>query len=174
VPLHAGPFRKLHSAQARCHAVRPESFFKERELNTQRCLNILLPACNTGKPGVCANGIGDARPAEFLSHVSVDVRFLLRVRACVRLSNRSTLSAFLEYISMPESADRGRVVIAGGSGFLGLSLATHLTNKGWAVTILSRHPPRLGGPWSHINWDARTLNHRARFSCTDRGGSFLR
>jgi uncharacterized protein len=57
---------------------------------------------------------------------------------------------------MPENADRGRVVIAGGSGFLGLSLATHLTNNGWSVAVLSRHPPRRDGPWSHFSWDART------------------
>jgi uncharacterized protein (TIGR01777 family) len=63
---------------------------------------------------------------------------------------------------MPESADRGRVVIAGGSGFLGLSLASHLTNKGWSVTVLSRHPPRRSGPWSHVSWDARTVGEWSR------------
>ena len=63
---------------------------------------------------------------------------------------------------MPENADRGRVVIAGGSGFLGLSLATHLTNKGWSVAVLSRHPPRRDGPWSHFSWDARTLGEWSR------------
>lgn len=63
---------------------------------------------------------------------------------------------------MPANVDRGRVVIAGGSGFLGISLATHLTNQGWSVAILSRHPPRLGGPWSHVAWDARTLGDWSR------------
>jgi nucleoside-diphosphate-sugar epimerase len=58
---------------------------------------------------------------------------------------------------MPAKADRGRVVIAGGTGFLGLSLATHLTNKGWSVAVLSRHAPRRDFPWSHFRWDARTL-----------------
>src|SRR3954465_5766540 len=43
-----------------------------------------------------------------------------------------------------------------------LSLATHLTNKGWSVTVLSRHPPRRSGPWSHISWDARTLGEWSR------------
>lgn len=33
------------------------------------------------------------------------------------------------------NADRGKVVIAGGSGFLGLSLATHLASTGWSVVI---------------------------------------
>lgn len=60
---------------------------------------------------------------------------------------------------MTESTHRGRIVIAGGSGFLGVSLATHLINKGWAVTILSRAPPRCRGQWTHVTWDARTLGN---------------
>jgi uncharacterized protein (TIGR01777 family) len=63
---------------------------------------------------------------------------------------------------MSEQAKRGRLVIAGGSGFLGLSLATYLTNKGWTVIILSRHPPRCNGPWSHFSWDARTVGEWSR------------
>jgi uncharacterized protein (TIGR01777 family) len=63
---------------------------------------------------------------------------------------------------MPGNTDRGRVIIAGGSGFLGVSLATHLANKGWAVVILSRHQPRRDGPWSHVLWDARTLEDWSR------------
>ena len=50
-----------------------------------------------------------------------------------------------------------RVVIAGGSGFVGLSLATHLAEQGWSVDILSRRAPRSKGAWRHIAWDARTL-----------------
>ena len=50
-----------------------------------------------------------------------------------------------------------RVVIAGGSGFLGVSLAHHLSERGSQVTILSRNLPRVSGPWRHVTWDARTL-----------------
>src|SRR5262245_25270582 len=57
---------------------------------------------------------------------------------------------------MPDTTSRGRIVIAGGSGFLGLSLATHLTNHGWSVVVLSRRPPQCDGPWSYTSWDART------------------
>lgn len=63
---------------------------------------------------------------------------------------------------MPDNGEHGRVVIAGGSGFLGLSLATHLTHNGWSVVILSRHPPRCAGPWSHVHWDARTPGEWSR------------
>ncbi len=50
-----------------------------------------------------------------------------------------------------------RVVIAGGSGFLGVSLATYLAERGWSIAILSRHAPSAPGPWRHVSWDARTL-----------------
>lgn len=53
----------------------------------------------------------------------------------------------------------GRVVIAGGSGFLGVSLATHLAARGAEVVILSRRPPRPVGPWRHVTWDARSLGN---------------
>lgn len=48
------------------------------------------------------------------------------------------------------------IIIAGGSGFLGVSLATHLLSRGHRVVILSRNPPRASGAWQHIPWDART------------------
>ncbi len=51
----------------------------------------------------------------------------------------------------------GRVVIAGGSGFLGISLALHLEARGTSVVLISRRPPKLDGPWRHVSWDGRTL-----------------
>ena len=50
-----------------------------------------------------------------------------------------------------------KVVIAGGSGFVGLSLARHLTGRGASVVLLSRTAPRVVGPWKHHRWDGRTL-----------------
>jgi heterodisulfide reductase subunit A-like polyferredoxin len=41
------------------------------------------------------------------------------------------------------------IVIAGGSGFLGISLATHLASSGMPVLILSK-PPGVSGPWRHV------------------------
>lgn len=48
------------------------------------------------------------------------------------------------------------VVIAGGSGFLGVSLASHLHEAGYSTIILSRNAPRVDGPWRHVKWDARS------------------
>ncbi|MDE0865416.1 MAG: DUF1731 domain-containing protein [Rubripirellula sp.] len=50
-----------------------------------------------------------------------------------------------------------RIVIAGGSGFLGISLAEHLTDRGASVVILSRSAPKISGQWKHALWDGRTL-----------------
>ena len=65
--------------------------------------------------------------------------------------------AFLQSTMSSEShAERGRVIIAGGSGFLGMSLARHLSSLHCDVTILSRTVPP-NGPWKHVGWDARKL-----------------
>jgi uncharacterized protein (TIGR01777 family) len=58
---------------------------------------------------------------------------------------------------MTPDSDRGPIVIAGGSGFLGVSLAMHLASSQRAIVILSRRPPRPSGPWRHVSWDARSL-----------------
>lgn len=52
-----------------------------------------------------------------------------------------------------------RIVIAGGSGFLGLSLAHQLAACGAEISVLSRTPPRGAGPWRHVAWDGRALGH---------------
>lgn len=59
---------------------------------------------------------------------------------------------------MSEDSPRGRVVIAGGTGFLGLSLAKYLTEHGHAVTLISRTPPPSPSPWTHATWDGRTVD----------------
>lgn len=50
-----------------------------------------------------------------------------------------------------------RIVITGGSGFLGLSMAEHFAEAGALVTIVSRSVPKANGRWSHAIWDGRTL-----------------
>ena len=49
------------------------------------------------------------------------------------------------------------VVIAGGSGFLGSSLARHLAAAGRSVIVLSRNKPKNIGLSQHVAWDARTV-----------------
>ncbi|MEM7558965.1 MAG: DUF1731 domain-containing protein [Planctomycetota bacterium] len=51
-----------------------------------------------------------------------------------------------------------KIVIAGGSGFLGISLAKHLTQLGASITLLSRSEPRISGTWEQQTWDGRTLD----------------
>lgn len=50
-----------------------------------------------------------------------------------------------------------KIILAGGSGFLGQALAAHFLRKGHAVTVLVR-TPRAPGPGAHrMLWDGRTL-----------------
>jgi uncharacterized protein len=56
-----------------------------------------------------------------------------------------------------DSSTARKIILAGGSGFLGVSLTHHLAERGWSVVILSRKPPKVTGPWRHVAWDARTL-----------------
>lgn len=58
---------------------------------------------------------------------------------------------------MSVATQSNRVVIAGGSGFLGVSVAHHLASAGMSVVLLSRHAPRVVGPWKHMAWDGRSL-----------------
>jgi uncharacterized protein (TIGR01777 family) len=51
----------------------------------------------------------------------------------------------------------GQIVIAGGSGFLGISLANHLAAQGASIVLLSRTAPKIAGRWRHVPWDGRTL-----------------
>ena len=56
----------------------------------------------------------------------------------------------------------GRIVIAGGTGFLGDNLAHHLVGVGCEVVVISRHPAAEDGPWHHAQWDGRTLGDWVR------------
>ena len=56
----------------------------------------------------------------------------------------------------------GRVVIAGGTGFIGTNLAGHLADLGCEVVLLSRHVPEAPGPWEHAVWDGRTVGDWAK------------
>src|SRR5262252_2854108 len=51
----------------------------------------------------------------------------------------------------------GRVVIAGGSGFLGHSLTQDLISAGYQVLVLTRSPRSREGPVHEIKWDGKTL-----------------
>lgn len=55
------------------------------------------------------------------------------------------------------SPTSGPIIIAGGSGFLGVSMAAHLAALGRPIVVLSRRPPKPSGPWRHVPWDARSL-----------------
>jgi uncharacterized protein len=55
-----------------------------------------------------------------------------------------------------------KIILAGGSGFLGHALAEHFLKSGCAVTILTRSPKPTFNGVHEIQWDASTLGDWAR------------
>ena len=47
-----------------------------------------------------------------------------------------------------------RIILAGGSGFLGRALAAHFLKANWDVMILTRSPNQTGGGARELAWDA--------------------
>src|SRR5262245_53685151 len=50
-----------------------------------------------------------------------------------------------------------KVVVAGGSGFLGRLIAAELVERGLQVIILTRNPSQSVGQIQEVHWDGRTL-----------------
>lgn len=55
-----------------------------------------------------------------------------------------------------------KLIIPGGSGFLGLQLARHFSAKGWTVYILSRQQKQSNGNIHFLHWDGKTLGDWAK------------
>lgn len=63
---------------------------------------------------------------------------------------------------MTDLRPAGRIIIAGGTGYLGTSLARYLTDLGCDVILLGRHHPQGHSPWRYAPWDGRTLDDWAQ------------
>jgi len=50
-----------------------------------------------------------------------------------------------------------RIIIAGGTGFIGRGIATELVRRGADVVILTRHPESSPAIGRHVRWDGKTL-----------------
>lgn len=50
-----------------------------------------------------------------------------------------------------------RIVLAGGTGFLGRNLAATLDRRGYEVVILTRNPSSHEGPGRAVSWNGRTV-----------------
>ena len=58
---------------------------------------------------------------------------------------------------MDKTFEGKRIAIAGGSGFLGLSMAEHFIENGADVSLISRTIPKSHGAWTHFAWDGRSV-----------------
>ena len=61
-----------------------------------------------------------------------------------------------------ERVSKGRVVLAGGSGFLGRALAEAFARAGYEPVVLTRRVSRKGSRARQVAWDGRTLGEWAR------------
>lgn len=50
-----------------------------------------------------------------------------------------------------------RIILAGGSGFLGKPLSKYLVERGYEVIVLTRQPGQGGGANKEVYWDGQTL-----------------
>ncbi len=55
-----------------------------------------------------------------------------------------------------------KIILAGGSGFLGGELARHFTASGWEIVILTRTPKPRSDQVREVAWDTKSLNVWAR------------
>lgn len=63
--------------------------------------------------------------------------------------------------SAPTSAGR-RIILAGGSGFLGKLLARHFIARGWGVVVFTRQPHGAGAGVREVYWDGEHLGEWVR------------
>ncbi|PAW83664.1 MAG: TIGR01777 family protein [Pedosphaera sp. Tous-C6FEB] len=57
--------------------------------------------------------------------------------------------------------NKQRLILAGGTGFLGQALAKHFQSLGWEVVVITRNP-QAGRTAREVRWDAETLGDWAR------------
>jgi NAD dependent epimerase/dehydratase family enzyme len=55
-----------------------------------------------------------------------------------------------------------RMVLAGGSGFIGQILTGHFLNQAWEIIVLTRSPRQRDGKHRECYWDGRTLGEWPR------------
>ncbi len=50
-----------------------------------------------------------------------------------------------------------KIILAGGSGYLGQTLANYFNHKGFEIIILSRKLPKHKQPYTYLLWDGKTI-----------------
>lgn len=68
--------------------------------------------------------------------------------------------AQIRYINffIREEKMREKIIIAGGTGFLGNAIIRRLNSGNAQIIVLTRHPSAIKGNVRYINWDAKTLS----------------
>jgi len=64
-------------------------------------------------------------------------------------------------MKVDSTSQLGRLVIAGGTGFLGQGLIRHLSGKFQDIVVLTRAASHINGPVHFVHWDAKTVGNWA-------------
>lgn len=88
---------------------------------------------------------GTEPPVHFASALNT-VRVCEQIGIALRKKEKALESAARikleeEERRLPLSYDKGRILITGGTGFLGKTLARKLRSKGWPIRVIARHMP---------------------------------
>src|SRR5215471_10544724 len=83
---------------------------------------------------------------------------------CGGASNQATSGDFPRRWNFPShdsssKAMKSQIGLAGGSGFLGQSLASYFEERGFEAVILTRSQSTPGMRGRHVVWDAKTMGH---------------
>jgi uncharacterized protein len=60
------------------------------------------------------------------------------------------------------TTSENKIILAGGTGFLGHALARHFNALGWDVVVLTRKPSTTNPPAREVAWDGETLGQWTR------------
>jgi len=94
------------------------------------------------------------RVTSFSASITIRVWLSPHIGRVAFFGKRITMS---EPITSELAKPSGRIVIAGGTGFLGLNLARTLEAEGCEVILLSRRRPTAESAGTHAVWDGRSV-----------------
>lgn len=153
-PRHGGAPRHDRGCPVRPHA---SAHCRWAPVCRSRCFHRDRPPCALGS----ASG-GGCQPAGDNSSAPSG----LRPACCPQTLSRWRLSCLCpaqNQAGFPRNAVKARrVLLAGGSGFLGRVLRTHFLKQGCEVIVLTRSPRGSDSSGRECFWDGRTLGEWAR------------
>src|SRR2546422_9171801 len=119
-------------------------------------------AAGTVSPDAVARWSNTAGRHDVVSPLDVAGRVLAILVELHHPHRPSARAQSREGIVGADSTMNGRIILAGGSGFLGRVLARELLSRGQEVMVLTRSPGNGQDGVNEVAWDGKTLGHWAK------------